>query len=90
MSESNQDELSKEAAQEIEDLRWVMSSESGRRFVYKAIASSNVFRSSFNIEALQMAFSEGRRNNGLRLLSDAIEHCYESYEKMMKENQQHG
>ena len=90
MSESHQDELSKEEEQEIADLRWVMSSEMGRRFVYRLVASSNVFRSSFNIEALQMAFNEGRRNNGLRVLSDVIEHCYESYEKMMKENQHNG
>jgi len=90
MDESNQEEISKEELQEIEDLRWVMGSEMGRRFVYSNIASSGVFRSSFNTDSLAMAFNEGRRNNGLKLLSSVIEHCYESYIKMQRENQHEG
>jgi hypothetical protein len=45
-----------------------------------------VWRSSFSTNALTMAFSEGQRNEGLRLLAQITTHAPERYAEMLKES----
>ena len=71
---------------EIDDLKWVMSNARGRRFVAGLLDRAGVFRSSFSTNALQMAFSEGNRNEGLRLLDQLMCHAPDRYAEMLKEN----
>lgn len=71
---------------EIDDLKWVMSNARGRRFVLALLDRAGVFRSSFSTNALQMAFSEGNRNEGLRLLDQLMSHAPDRYSEMLKEN----
>lgn len=70
---------------EIGDFKWLMSQKRGRRYVWRQLELAGVFQTSFTSDALQMAFSEGQRNQGLRILGFIHEHAPESYLEMLKE-----
>jgi len=78
-----QDRLDRE--NEEADIKWLMSSKRGRRTMWRLLDQAGVFRLSFNTNALTMAFSEGNRNNGLRLLALIHSLCPELYPTMLKE-----
>jgi len=86
------DEQSKRARfaadMEINDLKWLMSNKRGRRFVYRLLERAGVWRLSFNTNALSMAFAEGTRNEGLRLLAQLTEHCLDRYTEMLQEQKE--
>ena len=71
---------------EVDDLKWVMSNKRGRRFVAGLLERAGVFRTSFNTNALQMAFNEGNRNEGLRLIALLTAECPDRYAEMLKES----
>lgn len=73
------------ALQETEDLKWLMSSKRGRRIVWRLLERAGVYRSSFNTNAMTMAFNEGVRNEGLRLVAQCAQHCPGSYAEMLAE-----
>lgn len=77
-------------AQDIEvgDLKWLMSNKRGRRFVFRLLERAGVWRLSFNTNALTMAFNEGTRNEGLRLLAQISAHCPDRYTEMLKESKE--
>lgn len=70
---------------EIADLRWLMSSKNGRRFMNRLFSLTGVYRHSFDTNAMKMAFNEGNRNMGLMLLNEVMEHCPEMRPVMEKE-----
>lgn len=70
----------------IADFMWMMNDARGRRIVWRQLADAGVFRSSFSPDAMQMAFNEGRRDGGLKLLAQIDSLCPEHYSTMMKEN----
>lgn len=76
------------AAREAEarDLRQVMGSKEGRRFVWRLLSGAGVFRLSFNQNAMQMAFNEGRRSFGNETLADLKACCSDLYQRMENEN----
>jgi hypothetical protein len=63
----------------------LMSTKNGRGYVWDQLAAAHVFSTSYSPDALQMAFAEGERNSGLRLLNDIIEWCPEQFIQMMRE-----
>lgn len=71
---------------EGEDIKWLMSDKRGRRMLWRLMEEAGVFRSSFNTNAMAMAFAEGNRNYGLRILSLIHAICPRQYPVMMKEN----
>ena len=71
---------------EGEDIKWLMSDKRGRRVLWRLMDRAGVFRSSFNTNALAMAFAEGERNYGLRLMYRIHKLCPNLYPVMMKEN----
>lgn len=71
----------------IADFKWLMADARGRRIVWRQLGESGVFASSFHLTAMQMAFNEGKRNDGIKLLAKVHEHCPELYSTMMKEQQ---
>ncbi len=73
---------------EIDDLKWLMSNKRGRRFVSRLLERAGVWRLSFNTNALTMAFAEGQRNEGLRLLAQITTHCPDRYTDMLKESKE--
>lgn len=81
-------QLRDKLAQETEaaDVKWLMSSKRGRRVVWRLLDQSGVFRLSFNTNAMQMAFAEGNRNFGNRVLALIHTLCPELYPTLVKEN----
>lgn len=69
---------------EESDLKWLLDSRRGRRIVWRLLEQSGVFRMTFNTNAMQMAFAEGNRNAGNRLLA-MVNLNPEAYVLMMKE-----
>jgi hypothetical protein len=67
------------------DLKWLMNTKLGRRIVWRLLERAGVFRLSFSSDALAMAFSEGRRNEGLHILARINELCPDLYATMTKE-----
>lgn len=84
------DEKARQAkrADEIEqaDFRWLMGQARGRRIVWRLLEHAGVFRLSFNTNAMQMAFAEGNRNYGHRVLEQIHALCPELYHPMVQEN----
>lgn len=68
-----------------DDLKWLMGSKRGRRIVWRLLDRAGVFRLSFNTNAMQMAFAEGNKNEGLRALAQIHSLCPELYPVMVKE-----
>lgn len=75
-----------EREQERADLKWLMSSERGRRIIWRLMSQSGVFLGSFNENPAVMAFNEGRRAFGNRTLALVNTHAHEHYDAMVKEN----
>ena len=67
------------------DIKWLMGSKRGRRVVWRLMDQSGVFRLSFNTNSMQMAFAEGNRNFGNRMLAMIHSLCPELYPQMVKE-----
>lgn len=71
---------------EQNDLRYVMGSKQGRRFVYRQLSEAGVWRLSFSTDNAVMAFNEGNRNRGLSLLNELLETCPDRYTEMLAEH----
>lgn len=72
--------------QEIEDFKWLLKHRPGRRIVWKLMSDAGVFRSVFNHSGSVMAFNEGQRAQGLKLLMSIMEHAPEAFTLMQKES----
>lgn len=66
---------------ELEDLRSILSTEYGRRFIWKTLSRCGVFKISFTGSS-QTFFNEGERSIGLYLLNEVMDADPESYVKM--------
>lgn len=71
--------------QEIEDLKWLLAHPAGRRIAWRLMAEAGVFRSTFNQSGSVMAFNEGQRAQGLKLLTAIMETAPDAFTKMQKE-----
>ena len=71
---------------EADGIKWLMGSRRGRRILWRLLDQSGVFRLSFSTNAMQMAFAEGNRNFGNRILSLIHTVAPELYPTMVKEN----
>lgn len=74
------------AQQERADVKWLMGQPRGRRIIWRQLAKAGVFRTSFNTNAMQMAFNEGSKNAGYELLAMVNEVAPDKYLDMVKEN----
>lgn len=77
-------------ASDKEDVQWVMGNARGRRFLARLLADAGVFRSSMADAAERIAFNEGQRNAGLRLLSILTSAAPDEYLIMEKERISNG
>lgn len=71
---------------EDEDFKWLMSSKRGRRIVWRLLEQAGVFRISFSQNSMQMAFNEGSRNYGNKILNLIHSLCPELYPAMLKDS----
>ena len=69
------------------DIKWLMGNKRGRRIIWRILDQTGVFRLSFNTNSMAMAFAEGNRNYGNRVLSLIHTQCPELYPTMVKEQQ---
>jgi hypothetical protein len=74
--------------EESADIRWLMGSKRGRRIVWRLLEKSGLFSSTFDSNAMVMAFAEGRRFYGGRMLETIHTICPELYPTMVKEQKQ--
>lgn len=74
---------------EANDLRFILSTEQGRRFIWKLISKCGVFRQSFTGNS-QTFFMEGERNIGLFILDSVMRADPESYLKMYVQAKKEG
>lgn len=77
-----------DAHQADSDLKWLMGEAAGRRIVWRLLVRAGVYQSSFNTNAMTMAFAEGRRNEGLSILASISRLCPERYQQMVEENRE--
>ncbi len=67
------------------DLKWLMEQKRGRRIVWRLLEGAGIYRSSFNHSGSVMAFNEGRRDVGLKLLADVCRVSPQGYALMTEE-----
>ncbi len=79
------------AMAEIEDFIWLMSDKRGRRIVWRLLGEAGVFKTSYQpgMDAMQTAFNEGGRNQGVKLMAWITQHCPDRFSEMQKEAQNH-
>lgn len=70
---------------ELNDLRAVMGTEAGRRFIWRLLGITGIHRTSFNTNALTMAKDEGQRNVGLTIEAEVLEADTKAYLTMQQE-----
>lgn len=75
--------------QRDEDLRFVMSTNSGRRFVWDLLGETGLYQTSFTGNS-ETFFKEGKRQIGLLLLARITALAPEEYMAMIKEQQNGG
>jgi hypothetical protein len=63
----------------------LMSTEAGRTWMHDRLSNCHLFSTSFSLTALETAFKEGERNQGLQLLNDVMSSCPDQYVQMMRE-----
>lgn len=72
--------------QQADDLRFVMSHVSGRRFVWELLDFAGMWRPSFTADRLSTDFNEGSRNVALMLWGKLQHECPEQLLRMQEEN----
>lgn len=81
------DEAERRAIEFKDDLRWVMSTKSGRRILNHFIVHCGMFRSSFSGENEKSTeFLEGQRSVALMVWKDLERHTPEQLDLLLKEN----
>lgn len=68
------------------DLIDIMSTETGRRFMWSLLADTGMFHSRFEEKSLRLYWIEGRRALGLALFNELTAACPELFWKMQAEN----
>jgi len=74
----------KERDYEIEDIKALMSTESGRRFVSRLMAMAGFYRCSFTGNSTTF-FNEGKRAIATEVYADIQSFCPEQYPQMLEE-----
>lgn len=74
-----------EARREVDDIKWLMGHEQGRRIAWRLLDKAGVYRTSFTGNSATF-FNEGRRDIGLFLLGEVQSHCPDRFMMMLKEH----
>lgn len=73
-----------ERDQEVADFKWLMSDKRGRRFMWRLLGITGLYRSSFTGNSSTF-FNEGQRNIGLMLIAEVNDLTPDSYAIMLEE-----
>ena len=75
----------REAARErIADLQSVMSTDAGRRFIWRLLGECGTFHTGWSPSA-EIHLRAGMRSIGLAVYADVHAHCFEQYQAMERE-----
>lgn len=78
----------RERVKQLEDVRQILATQVGRRFVWRYLQECGVFQSSFHPSGSQLYYNEGMRNVGLMLMADINESSPDAYQTMLKESKE--
>ena len=70
----------------LNDLRFLLSTEQGRRFIWDLLSNCGIYKESADASGSWTYYKEGRRSIGLSVLAQVVEADPDSYLKMMKES----
>ena len=70
---------------EANDIKWLMSTKQGRRFVWRLLEKAGVYRTSFTGNS-ETFFKEGMRNMGLFVVAEIHTHSPDAYVLMLTES----
>ena len=73
-----------ERAKEIEDFNWIMGDARGRRFMWRVLEQTGLYRNPFTGNS-QTFFNCGQMNIGQWLMAEIHENCPDAYMTMTKE-----
>jgi hypothetical protein len=74
-----------EQGKRLKDVKDLMDTALGRRFIFRQLESCCVFQAVYNTEHGAMAFNEGKRNAALPILADVFEAAPKKFQVMMLE-----
>ena len=80
------DKVKRRRDRELSDLRFILKTPEGRRFIWGLLSTAGIFHSSFSLNDAQTNFNEGRRSIGLKYLSDLMETKPDAYLYMQQEH----
>lgn len=83
--EADKAKAAKRVQRDIEDLKWTMQDPRGRRLIARLLDRTGTMRSSFHTSGSVMAFNEGRRDIGLFLTAELLEHTPTDYTRLLNE-----
>lgn len=66
-------------------LRSLADTIGGRQFLWEELSTANIFHTTYDDNPTRMAFNEGKRAGGLRLLGDIMSACPEQFIQAMRE-----
>lgn len=72
--------------EELRDIRFILKSKEGRRFLWRYLSKCGIFKQSFTGNS-ETFFNEGKRAIGLMLLTEITEASPDAYVLMMKESE---
>lgn len=72
---------------EVEDMLWLLNDRRGRRFFWRLLERTHVFKTSFAPDN-RMAFLEGERNVGLQYFGMMQGHAPQRFAQMVKERRE--
>lgn len=70
---------------ELNDLRWVLSTDAGRRFLWRIIGICAPMKSPLALEPVAMAYNVGMADVGRIVLDDAMEASLDQFLTMFRE-----
>lgn len=75
----------RERLQRADDMRAVMGTVSGRRFIWRLLNEAGLFSSSYTGEAISGAYGEGKRAVAVKLMADLQAESKDAYVTMVAE-----
>lgn len=90
--QASKDAMRAKRARQSEDFRWLISDVRGRRFVYGLLKESRVLEPTYDPASVRevtvdMAYQEGRKVCGYKLLKRILAEAPDSLMRMIKENE---
>lgn len=79
-----------ERENELADLKAILGLAEGRRFLWRLLSFTGVYRETFALNALSMANAEGLRKAGLWLLTEITDADEDRLLQMMRETRKEG